>query len=182
MSNDLIPVEIIEHKIYFIRNQKVMLDSDLANLYDIETRILNRDVQRNMERFPNDFMFQLTDYEWESLKSQIGISKEGRGGRRFNPYVFTEYGVLMLSNVLGSKKAITVSIQIIRVFTKLKEMAVTNKELAQRLDDLEYTVMLNAKEARTDIDDILRQLRRLTEFTKSPQTKAIGFKVENKEL
>ena len=119
-----------------------MLDSDLASLYDVETRILNRDVQRNIDRFPDDFMFQLTDDEWELLISQIGISNKGRGGRRFNPYAFTEYGVLMLSNVLGSKKAIAVSIQIVRVFAKLKEMALTNKDLSQRLDELEHTVML----------------------------------------
>jgi len=181
MPKDLIPIEIIENKIYFIRNQKVMLDSDLANLYNTETRILNRDIQRNIERFPEDFMFQLTDSEWDSLKSQIGISKSTRGGRRFNPYVFTEYGVLMLSNVLGSKKAINVSIQIVRVFTKLREMALTNKDLSQRLDELENRFMTYSKDTSTDIEDIFRQLKQLTEFTKPPQTKSIGFKIDDND-
>ena len=119
---EIIPIEIIENKIYVIRGQKIMLDSDLANLYAVETKVLNQAVNRNIDRFPEDFMFQLADSEWETLRSQFVTSKESKGGRRYNPYVFTEYGVLMLSNVLNSKKAVAVSIQIVRVFAKLKEI------------------------------------------------------------
>ena len=179
MTNDIIPIEIIENKIFVIRGHRVMIDSDLANLYDVETRILNRDVQRNIERFPGDFMFQLTDDEWKVLRSQFGISNKGRGGRRFNPYVFTEYGVLMLSNVLSSKKAIAVSIQIVRVFAKLKEIALTNKEISQRIDELEKTVITMSKETRADIEEIFRQLKNLTEITQPVKTQGIGFKIED---
>ena len=158
---NIVPTELIENKIYIIRGHKVMFDSDLASLYNVETFRLNEAVKRNIERFPEDFMFQLTDDEWKVLISQIAISKKSRGGRRSSPYVFTEYGVLMLSNVLNSKKAIAVSIQIVRVFTKLKEIALTSY----------------ARETRTDIDDIFRQLNQLIEVTKPSKTEQIGFKV-----
>ncbi|EKE04060.1 MAG: hypothetical protein ACD_20C00109G0015 [uncultured bacterium] len=174
---NIVPTELIENKIYVIRGHKVMFDSDLANLYNVETRVLNQAVNRNIERFPDDFMFQLTDEEWKVLMSQIVISNKGRGGRQKRPYVFTEYGVLMLSNVLNSKKAIAVSIQIVRVFTKLKEIALTNKELSQRLDELENKFISYARETRIDIDDIFRQLNQLIEVTKPSKTEQIGFKV-----
>ncbi len=174
--SELIPIQVIENKIYIIRGYRVMLDVDLANLYNTETRIINRNVQRNIERFPSNFMFQLTDDEWNFLISQIGISKKGRGGRRFNPYVFTEHGVLMLANVLNSQKAIAVSIQIINAFVMLREMALTHKELSQRLDELEHTVIILAKDTRTDIQEIFRQLKSLTEITKPSKIDRIGFK------
>ena len=104
MSNNLIPSEIIESKIYYIRGLKVMMDTDLAKLYNTKTYILNQAVKRNIDRFPNDFMFQLTDIELESLTSKIGSSLKGIGGRRYTPYVFTEHGIVMLSNVINSKK------------------------------------------------------------------------------
>lgn len=176
---NIVPIELIENKIYIIRGQKVMFDNDLANLYNVETKRLNAAVKRNLDRFPDDFMFQLTDDEWKILRSQIVTSNKSRGGRTYNPYVFTEYGVLMLSNVLNSKKAIAVSIQIVRVFTKLKEIALTNKELSQRLDELENKFINYAKETRTDIDDIFRQLNQLIEVTKPSKTEQIGFKVNN---
>ncbi len=97
MSKNLIPVEIIENKIYVIRGHKVMLDSDLAQLYDVETKALNQAIKRNLERFPEDFMFQLTKEEWDSLRSQTVTSKQGKGGRRYLPRVFTEHGILMLA-------------------------------------------------------------------------------------
>ncbi|OGI00799.1 MAG: hypothetical protein A2104_06490 [Candidatus Melainabacteria bacterium GWF2_32_7] len=175
---NIVPIELIENKIYVIRGHKIMLDNDLANLYDVETFRLNEAVKRNIERFPEDFMFQLTDDEWKVLISQFAISKKSRGGRRFLPYVFTEYGVLMLSNVLNSKKAIAVSIQIVRVFTKLKEIALTNKELSQRLDELENKFINYAKETRTDVNDIFRQLNQLLEITKPTKVQQIGFKVD----
>jgi hypothetical protein len=122
-----IPEEVIASKIYLIRDTKVMLDSDLAELYQLETRRLNEQVKRNLSRFPDDFMFQLTVEEWQILKSQIATSRWG--GRRTTPFVFTEHGVLMLSSVLNSERAIEVNIKIMRVYTKIKEMLLTHKDL-----------------------------------------------------
>jgi len=132
-----VPVESVERRIYVIRGQKVMLDSDLAELYQVETRTLVQAVKRNMDRFPEDFMFQLTHEEGESLRSQIVISNEVRGGRRYLPYVFTEHGALMLSSVLKSKRAVQMSIRVVRVFIGLREMLATHKDLATRMEKLE---------------------------------------------
>lgn len=114
-----------------------MLDRDLALLYEVETKVLNRAVKRNLLRFPLDFMFQLTPEEAENLRCQIGTSKKGRGGRRYLPYVFTEQGVAMLSTVLNSERAILVNIEIMRAFVKLRQMLASNAELSRRLDELE---------------------------------------------
>ena len=127
----------IEKMIYLIRGQKVMLDSDLAELYGVETRIINRDVRRNLQRFPIDFMFQLSIEEYTALKSQFGISKDGRGGRRTIPYAFTENGVAMLSSVLNSDRAISINISIMRIFTKLRSFLLLEKNLSERMDKLE---------------------------------------------
>ena len=136
-NTDLIPSERIEKAIYLIRGEKVMLDRDLANLYEVETKVLNRAVKRNLRRFPADFMFQLTLEEADSLRCQIGTSNKGRGGRRYLPYVFTEQGVAMLSTVLNSERAISGNIEIMRAFVKLRQMLASNAELARRLDELE---------------------------------------------
>jgi ORF6N domain len=134
----LITAQAIERKIYLIRGQKVMLDSDLADLYGVETFNLNKTVKRNIDRFPPDFMFQITKDEAESLIFQSGMSKtSGRGGRRYLPYAFTEQGIAMLSTVLKSTRAVQVNIAIMRAFVKLREMIASNKELAKRLDELE---------------------------------------------
>ena len=114
-----------------------MLDRDLAALYCVETKILNRAVKRNLKRFPSDFMFQLTVDEVDALRYQIGTSKKGRGGRRYLPYAFTEQGVSMLSSVLNSERAISVNIEIMRAFVKLRQMLASNSELSRRLDELE---------------------------------------------
>ncbi len=132
-----VSVEAVERRILIVRDQKVMLDSDLAQLYGVATRVLNQAVRRNMRRFPSDFMFQLTDVEAESLRSQFVTSNERRGGRRYAPYVFTEQGVAMLSSVLNSERAIEVNIAIMRAFVKLREMLATHKELAQKLEEME---------------------------------------------
>lgn len=126
----------IGKRIYFIRGHRVMLDSDLAQLYEVPTYRLNEAVKRNHARFPDDFMFQLTKEENEFLTSQIAISKT-RGGRRYLPHVFTEQGVAMLSSVLNSERAILVNVTIVRTFVKLRAMLETNKELARKLDQLE---------------------------------------------
>ncbi len=127
----------IEKMIHVVRDQKVMLDSDLAQLYEVETRYLNKAVKRNQKRFPCDFMFQLTLEEYEALKFQIGTSKIGRGGRRKVPFVFTENGIAMLSGVLNSDKAISVNISIMRTFTKLRSILFSNESLSEKIEKLE---------------------------------------------
>jgi hypothetical protein len=125
----------IENRIYSIRGLKVMLDEDLAAIYNVETKRLNEQVKRNQERFPKDFMFQLTKKEFEDLKSQNATASWG--GRRTLPYAFTEHGTVMLASVLKSKKAIEANIQIVKAFVKLRDIIASNKELAQRLNEME---------------------------------------------
>jgi len=127
----------IEHSIYSLRDHRVMLDFDLAALYGVSTKRLNEQVRRNAVRFPVDFAFQLTNQEVTSLRSQIATSKIGRGGRRYRPYAFTEHGAVMLANVLNSKVAVEASIQVVRAFIHLKELAVTHADLARRIDKME---------------------------------------------
>jgi len=130
------PVEKIEAMIYTIRGQRVMLDSDLAKLYEVETGALNRQVKRNAERFPEDFMFQLSEEEFESLRCQIGISMDGKGGRRYQPFVFTENGVAMLSAVLNSKISIQMNIAIMRTFTKLRSFLAMESSIKNEVGQL----------------------------------------------
>ena len=132
-----VPTEMIERKIYFVRGHKVMLDSDLASLYQTPTKTLNLSVKRNATRFPTDFMFQLTKEEAEFLRFQTETSKPGRGGRRYLPYGFTEHGVAMLSSVLHSERAVQMNIAIVRAFIKLREILATHVALAQRLENVE---------------------------------------------
>jgi len=131
VSAKVVPIEQIAASIYVIRGQKVILDSGLATLYGVETRALVQAVKRNADRFPEDFLFQLTKEESESLRSQIVISSERRGGRRYDPYAFTEQGVAMLSSVLRSPRAVEVNIAIMRTFVKLRQILATNEELAR---------------------------------------------------
>jgi ORF6N domain len=132
----LIPVERIEQAILMVRGHKVLLDTDLAAMYGVETKALVRAVKRNQERFPSDFMFQLLPDEFEGLRYHFGTSKS-RGGRRYLPYAFTEQGVAMLSSVLKSKKAVRVNVEIMRAFVRLRELVGRNRDLAKRLDSLE---------------------------------------------
>ena len=132
-------IEKIETMVYTIRGQKVILDSDLAKLYGVETGALNRQVKRNINRFPADFMFQLSEIEEESLRCQIGISNELKGGRRYLPYAFTENGVAMLSSVLSSERAVEINISIMRIFTKLRSFHALESNLANELKDLKDT-------------------------------------------
>ena len=136
-SHAVIPTEQIERSIQFIRGHKVMLDSDLAELYGVETRALVQAVRRNGDRFPDDFMFQLAKEEFDSLKSQSVISSSGWGGRRYPPYAFTEQGVAMPSSVLRSKRAVEVNIEIMRAFVRLRQVLASNEELSRRLNELE---------------------------------------------
>ena len=143
-SNSLVPVEIIQNKIYLIRGHKVMIDHDLAQLYRVMTKNLNKAVRRNFERFPEDFAFTLTKEEFQNLRFQIGTSSWGGG--RYLPFVFTEHGILMLSSVLNSQRAVQVNIQIMRVFVKLKEIIISHKDLARKIEDLERKFQNKFKE------------------------------------
>lgn len=133
-----IPMEVVKGKIYLIRGQKVLLDSDLAVLYGVETKRLNEQVRRNIDRFPADFMFQLKDQEVAGLRSQIATLSGGHGThRKYTPFVFTEQGIAMLSSVLRSERAVQVNIAIMRAFVQMRELAASNRELARKIDDLE---------------------------------------------
>lgn len=173
----IIADEMIVNKIHFIRGQKVMLDRDLATLYGVATGNLNLAVKRNKDRFPEDFMFQLTKDELESLILQNAISKNpGRGGVRKMPYAFTEQGVSMLSGVLNSEIAVRVHIQIIRVFAKMKEMLLTHKDILLQLEKIE-TKLTGHDE---DIQLIFKYLKQLLTPNQEPRRK-IGFKRSNEE-
>jgi phage regulator Rha-like protein len=167
----LVAEQKVLNKIYVIRREKVMIDQDLAEMYGVETKQLKRQVQRNIGRFPKDFMFELTKKELENLRSQIGTSRWG--GTRYLPMAFTEQGVAMLSSILNSKTAIEVNIRIIRVFTKLREYTLTHKEILSQLSKLEKDVKGNSK----DIENIFMVLKELIEKQSRPGLKnKIGFK------
>ncbi|MGK6351600.1 ORF6N domain-containing protein [Parapedobacter sp. DT-150] len=172
IKKTVIPDEIVISKIYLIRDQKVMLDSDLAELYGVKTFRLNEQVKRNINRFPEDFMFQLTEDEWESLTSQIAISKKGRGGRRTLPYVFTEHGVLMLSSVLNSEQAIQVNIQIMRIYTKIREMLLAHKDVFLRVEQVEKQMIKQDQK----IEVLFGYLSKFIEHEDKPR-KRIGYEI-----
>jgi hypothetical protein len=167
----LVPEELIERRIYFIRHRKVMVDADLAGLYQVATKALNQAVRRNPERFPEDFMFQLTPDEAEALRSQFVTSKPGRGGRRYLPYVFTEHGVGMLSSVLNSPRAVQMNILIIRTFIRMREMLATHDDLAVRMNQIETTQWVHASVINTLAEEI-EEMKRLPE----PAPLRIGFR------
>jgi len=161
--------EMIVSKIYFIREQKVMIDKDLAALYQVETKAFNQAVKRNINRFPEDFMFQITQEELENIQSQIETSSWG--GARYLPYAFTEQGVAMLSSILKSERAIQVNIQIIRLFTKMRQLILSNKELLLRMSEIEKKVVASEE----DIKVIFSYLRELLQ-SPQPERNKIGFK------
>ena len=167
MAN-LIPIERIENKILFIRGKKVLLAYDLADLYNVPTKRLNEQVKRNIKRFPDDFMFQLTPQEFTDLKSQFATSSWG--GRRIPPYVFTEQGVAMLSTVLNSETAIHVNIGIMRAFVRMREMLLNNAKMAEKLKEIEDR--MDSQEMNTII--IMDKLRAMT-ATKQKKNRKIGF-------
>jgi hypothetical protein len=172
-----IPDEIITSKIYLIRDKKVMLDADLADLYGVTTGNLNKAVNRNIARFPDDFMFRLSNEEFDHLIFQCGIASWG--GRRTSPYVFTEQGVAMLSGVLNSDRAIKVNIQIMRVFTRLREMLETHKKILEKLEQLEQKDI----EQDENIMLIFEYMRQLEESrqqeSEQHERKRIGYKRQN---
>ncbi len=168
----VIPDEIIIDRIYFVRNQKVMIDRDLAILYGIETKVLKQSVKRNIERFPLDFMFEMSKEEFENWRSQIVTSNSEKMGLRYAPYCFTEPGVTMLSCILNSKRAIEVNIKIIRVFTRLKEMVLTHKDILLKLEQMENQVVKNSKEIQM-IFSALKQLLNPPQVSR----RKVGFKI-----
>jgi len=171
-ANTVVRAEQIESIILSIRGCKVILDNDLAHLYGVTTGNLNKAVKRNLDRFPNDFMFQLRQEEYDSLRFHFGILKRGRHSK-YLPYVFTEQGVAMLSSVLRSKRAVQVNIEIMRAFVRLREILSTHKELARRLDQLEER-MTDHDEQIVAIFEAIRQLMTPPER----ERKKIGFEVK----
>ena len=169
----LVRAQVVERKIYFVRGQKVMLDSDLAALYRVPTKSLNLAIKRKKGRFPRDFMFRLTKAETESLRFQSETSNNGRGGRRYLPYVFTEHGVAMLSSVLNSERAVQVNIAIIRTFIKLREILATHKELAERLATLERKY----QEQDNELSAVFEAIRQLIAQPDPPRP-PIGFRAD----
>ena len=173
-DKSILPDELIINKIYLIRGQKVILDKDLAEMYGIETKRLKEAVRRNSERFPKDFMFTLTQKEFQHLRSQFATSSWG--GIRYLPTAFTEQGVAMLSGVLNSQVAVQVHIQIIRIFTKMKEMLLTNKDILLKLEKMEKDV----KENKEDIAMIFEALKQLLN-PQQPKRRMIGFNRKDDE-
>ena len=168
-KNSLIPVDRIEKAILLIRRQKVMLDADLAELYGVETRVLVQAIKRNLERFPEDFMFQLSKEEVDFLRSQIVTLKKGRGQHsKYLPYAFTEQGVAMLSSVLRSQRAVQVNIEIMRAFIRLRQMLASHVELARKLDALEKKYDAQFRQ----VFEAIRQLMAPPE----PKRRPIGFR------
>ncbi|KQB43341.1 KilA-N, DNA-binding domain-containing protein [Flavobacterium daejeonense] len=173
-SKHILPEENISNTIYYIRNQKVMLDRDLAMLYGIETRVLKQAVRRNISRFPEDFMFELTKIEYDSLRSQIVTLEKGRGQhQKYLPFAFTEHGILMLSSVLNSEKAIQTNIQIMRIFVKVRQMLLDTTEM--KLDIVQIQKKLenqgkNIELVFTYLDELIEK-----KDDEKPRTK-IGYK------
>ena len=167
----LIPQERIERRILLIRGQKVLLDYDLAELYEVPTKALLQAVKRNLSRFPDDFMFQLSGDEFDALRSQTVTSKPGRGGRRYPPYAFTEQGVAMLSSVLRSDRAVQVNVEIMRAFVRLRALLATHTDLARKMDQLE-------KKYDAQFKVVFDAIRALMEPPASGRKKPVGYLAE----
>lgn len=164
----LIPKERIENSILLIRDKKVLLDADLAKLYDVETKVLVQAIKRNIDRFPDDFMFQLSKKEFDILRSQ-SVTSSGWGGRRYPPYAFTEQGVAMLSSVLKSKRAVQVNIEIMRAFVRLRQWMVSHEQLAHKL----YTLERKYDSQFKTVFDAIRELMKPPDL---PKKSVIGFR------
>lgn len=171
----IVPDEVVMSKIYVIRDQKVMLDRDLAELYGVETKVLKQAVRRNMTRFPEDFMFEMTKVELENWRSQFVTSKEDRQGLRYMPFCFTEQGVTMLSCVLSSERAIHVNIQIIRIYTRIREMVLLHKDVSLLVEQIEKKLLKQDQK----IEVLFTYLSKFIEKEDQPRTE-IGFKRKGK--
>lgn len=177
----MIPEEVIMSKIYLIRGLKVMLDMDLAELYGVETKQLKRAVRRNISRFPSDFMFELSSEELTNWRSQFGTSNREKMGLRIPPFAFTEHGVLMLASVLNSERAVQVNIQVVRIFTKMREMLLAHKDVIEKLSQIEQKLADHDNKILL-IFEYLKQLEQAKqqelEFN---ERKRIGFKRGNEQ-
>jgi hypothetical protein len=172
-----IPDNTVADKIYLLRGKKVMVDRDLAELYGVETRVLNQAVRRNISRFPEDFMFQMTEKDIQDWMSQIVISNKEKMGLRKAPFAFTEQGVAMLSSVLKSETAIEVNIQIIRIFTRMRELVLANKDILLKLEQLEKKILKqdeNLQKNENEIQLIFQALKKLLQKPEEPRKK-IGY-------
>jgi hypothetical protein len=166
----------VESRILVLRKQKVILDRDLAELYGVPVRQLNQAVKRNQERFPTDFVFQLTAKEDEALRSQIVISNQGRGGSRYAPYAFTEHGAIMAATVLNSAKAVEMSVFVVRAFVRLREMLGNNRQLASKINELEQRLETHD----TAIQELIEAIKELMTPPEGPR-KNIGFQLPGKK-
>jgi phage regulator Rha-like protein len=166
------PIFSVESRILFLRHQKVILDSDLAELYGVPAKRLNEQVKRNHERFPADFMFQLTGKEEQILRSQFATSKKGRGGRRYPPYAFTEHGAIMAATVLNTKQAIQMSVFVVRAFVRVREMLATNQQFAAKVDELERRLTTHD----STIQEIIEAIKELMVPEETPRRK-MGFQL-----
>ncbi len=175
---ELVPEKRILRTIMIVRGERVILDSNLADLYGVETRRLNEQVRRNIKKFPKDFMFQLTKEEFDNLKSQIATSSSGWGGRRKLPLVFTEHGALQAANVLNSNQANKMSVFIVRAFIRLREMALANERLSGKIDELEKRV----SDHDQILMDLIREIRKLIDAPKPRgKRRSIGFVLSEEE-
>ena len=180
---ELIENKTIQTKIYNIRDNQVMLDRDLAKLYQVETKVLNQAVKRNIDRFPSDFMFQLSKDEFENWKSQIVTSNSDKMGLRKIPFAFTQNGIAMLSSVLKSKVAIEVNIEIMRTFTKMREFALNYSDIIKRLDEIEKTVKIDQQHLNYNshrLDEAFELLNEILKDTKKTNNNLIGFERDSK--
>ncbi|MDR2209767.1 MAG: ORF6N domain-containing protein [Azoarcus sp.] len=185
MNTDLLPLEAITQRIIFLREQKVLLDADLATLYGVTTKRLNEQVKRNQERFPSDFMFQLTEGEFAALRSHFATSNDApakRGGRRYLPFVFTEHGAIMAAMVLNSPRATEVSVYVVRAFVQLRELLASHRDLAQKLEELEQkTRALTkrhddfARNTRMQLRQVFEVIQELMEPPEPTKKRPIGF-------
>jgi phage regulator Rha-like protein len=173
-----IPDEVVMNKIYVIRSQKVMLDKDLAELYKVETKQLKRAVRRNADRFPDDFMFELSKEEFDNLRNQIGTSSWG--GTRYAPMAFTEQGVAMLSSVLNSDRAIKVNIQIVRIFTRMRQKLLTHKDLLLKVGQIEKRLEKQGKDIKLVFDYLNQFIEQQKEKEIEKPKEPIGFKQKKK--
>src|SRR5208283_1400471 len=162
----------LESRVLFLRRQRVILDADLAELYGVPAKRLNEQVKRNLERFPSDFMFQLTRKEHDALRSQFATSNNGRGGRRYLPYAFTEHGAIMAATVLNSERAVQMSVFVVRAFVRLREMLSTNRRLAGKIAELENRLDTHD----SVIKELIKAIRELLTPRKVPR-KRIGFQL-----
>jgi hypothetical protein len=185
MNDDLLPLELITQGISILRGQKVLLDADLAQLYGVPTKRFNEQVKRNLARFPSDFMFQVTEEEFATLRSHFATSNgqpASRGGRRYFPFAFTEHGAIMAATILNNTRATQVSVYVVRAFVRLRELIVSNKELALRLDDLENKTELMSLKHDTfehntgqQLKQLLAAIRELMAPAEPARKRPIGF-------